>query len=91
MNIKRAKEEIRNSIEAYLSRDEYGEYRIPPVRQRPLLLIGPPGIGKTQIMSRSRGKISWDLFPTPSRITPGRAQSGCRLSARRNLAAKLIP
>lgn len=43
MNIKRAKEEIRNSIEAYLSRDEYGEYRIPPVRQRPLLLIGPTG------------------------------------------------
>lgn len=52
MNIKRAKEEIRNSIEAYLSRDEYGEYRIPPVRQRPLLLIGPPGIGKTQIMEQ---------------------------------------
>ncbi|MDO4345638.1 MAG: AAA family ATPase [Eubacteriales bacterium] len=52
MNIKRAKEEIRNSIEAYLSKNEYGEYRIPPIRQRPLLLIGPPGIGKTQIMEQ---------------------------------------
>lgn len=52
MNIKRAKEEIRNSIEAYLSKNKYGEYRIPAIRQRPLLLIGPPGIGKTQIMEQ---------------------------------------
>lgn len=42
MNIKRAKEEIKNSIEAYLMKNEYGEYQIPSVRQRPLLLIGPP-------------------------------------------------
>ena len=50
MNIGRAKEEIRNSILAYLSKNEYGEYRIPVIRQRPILLIGPPGIGKTQII-----------------------------------------
>ena len=29
MNIKRAKEEIRNTIEAYLLKNEYGEYEIP--------------------------------------------------------------
>ena len=52
MNIGRAKEEIRNSILAYLSKNEYGEYRIPVIRQRPILLIGPPGIGKTQIMEQ---------------------------------------
>ena len=52
MNIKRAKQEIRDSIEAYLSRDEFGEYRIPAIRQRPILLMGPPGIGKTQIMEQ---------------------------------------
>ncbi|MGI6018399.1 MAG: ATP-binding protein [Marvinbryantia sp.] len=52
MNIKRAKEEIKNSIDAYLSKNEYGEYRIPTNQQRPLLLIGPPGIGKTQIMEQ---------------------------------------
>ena len=52
MNIKRAKEEIEHSIHAYLSKNEYGEYRIPAIRQRPLLLIGPPGIGKTQIMEQ---------------------------------------
>lgn len=52
MNIKRAKQEIHNAITAYLDKNEYGEYRIPAIRQRPLLLIGPPGIGKTQIMEQ---------------------------------------
>lgn len=52
MNIKRAKQEIKDSIEAYLAKDELGEYRIPAIRQRPILLIGPPGIGKTQIMEQ---------------------------------------
>lgn len=52
MNIKRAKEEIRNTIEAYLLKNEYGEYEIPVMAQRPVLLIGAPGIGKTQIMEQ---------------------------------------
>lgn len=52
MNIKRAKEEIKNTIEAYLTRDVYGAYAIPAIRQRPVLLIGPPGVGKTQIMEQ---------------------------------------
>lgn len=52
MNIKRAKEEIKDTIEAYLTKDEYGAYAIPAIRQRPVLLIGPPGVGKTQIMEQ---------------------------------------
>ena len=52
MNIKQAKEEIKHTVQAYLSKDAFGEYRIPAVRQRPVLLIGPPGIGKTQIMEQ---------------------------------------
>ena len=52
MNIKRAKQEIKDTIEAYLAKDEYGAYAIPSIRQRPMLLIGPPGIGKTQIMEQ---------------------------------------
>ncbi|WP_333646931.1 ATP-binding protein [Lacrimispora sp.] len=52
MNIKRAKEEIKNTIEAYLLKDSYGSYEIPSMRQRPVFLIGPPGIGKTQIMEQ---------------------------------------
>ncbi|SHO45561.1 ATP-binding protein [Anaerocolumna xylanovorans] len=52
MNIKRAKEEIINTVKAYLSCDENGNYKIAPIRQRPILLMGPPGIGKTQIMEQ---------------------------------------
>lgn len=52
MDIKRVKEEISNTLKAYLTRDELGNYLIPPVRQRPVLLMGPPGIGKTQIMEQ---------------------------------------
>lgn len=52
MNIKRAKNEIKNALKAYLTTDEFGAYRIPPIRQRPILLMGPPGIGKTQIMQQ---------------------------------------
>ena len=52
MNIKRAKKEIENTIKAYLQKDAYGDYVIPAVRQRPILLIGAPGIGKTQIMEQ---------------------------------------
>ena len=52
MNIKQAKEEIKNTIKVYLEKDEYNQYKIPSIRQRPILLIGPPGIGKTQIMEQ---------------------------------------
>ena len=52
MDIKHAKQEIKDTIEAYLAKDAFGEYRIPAVRQRPVLLMGPPGIGKTQIMEQ---------------------------------------
>ena len=46
MNIKRAKQEIKNTIQVYLTKNAHGEYEIPSMRQRPVLLIGPPGIGK---------------------------------------------
>lgn len=52
MNIKRTKEEIKNAIDAYLLKDEYGNYVIPSIRQRPIFLLGSPGIGKTQIMEQ---------------------------------------
>ena len=52
MNIKRAKEDIKHTVRAYLEKDHYGQYKIPIMRQRPILLMGPPGIGKTQIMEQ---------------------------------------
>ena len=44
MNIKQAKEEIKHTVRAYLAKDAAGGYRIPAVRQRPVLLMGPPGL-----------------------------------------------
>ena len=53
MNIQEAKKEICNTLRAYLAKDERGYYIYPLVRQRPILLIGPPGIGKTAIMEQA--------------------------------------
>ena len=52
MNIQQAKEEIRNTLRAYLQKDGEGKYCFPTVRQRPLLLMGPPGGGKTAIVEQ---------------------------------------
>lgn len=53
MNIKQAKQEIIDTVQAYLLKNEYDEYVIPRVHQRPVLLLGAPGIGKTQIMEQA--------------------------------------
>jgi len=50
MNIRQAKQQVKNAMTAYFSKDEFGEYEIPLERQRPIFLMGPPGIGKTDIM-----------------------------------------
>lgn len=52
MNIGQAKTDIKNTVRLYLKKDEFGEYRIPVVRQRPIFLVGAPGIGKTAIMEQ---------------------------------------
>lgn len=53
MNIKQAKEEIIRTVRAYTAKDSSGCYKIPSSRQRPILLIGPPGIGKTAVMEQA--------------------------------------
>ena len=53
MNIQEAKQTVIDTVRAYTARDEQGNYRIPPVRQRPILLMGPPGIGKTAVVEQA--------------------------------------
>ena len=77
MDIKRAKQEIEHAVKAYLAVDDTGTPLIPPIRQRPILLMGPPGVGKTQIMEH-----------TPSPTTPAKAPWACHLSATAILAAR---
>jgi len=52
MNIAQAKEQIKNAMTAYFTKDEFGNFLIPPEAQRPVFLMGPPGIGKTAIMKQ---------------------------------------
>lgn len=52
MNIKQAKEDIKNAVSAYLTKDQFENYVIPIERQRPIFLMGAPGIGKQQLWSR---------------------------------------
>ncbi|MDO4623611.1 MAG: MoxR family ATPase [Eubacteriales bacterium] len=66
MNIQEAKEEIIHTIRAYHRKDTYGNYLYPIDQQRPVLLIGPPGIGKTAIVSQAAeecgiGLVSYTL------------------------------
>ncbi|SDA75919.1 ATPase family associated with various cellular activities (AAA) [Lachnospiraceae bacterium G11] len=57
MNIREAKDYIKDTVQLYLTKDEFGDYRIPVVRQRPIFLLGAPGIGKTAVMSQIASEL----------------------------------
>ena len=61
MNIKEAKEQIKNAMTAYFSKDEYGNYIIPIHEQRPVFMMGAPGIGKTAIMEQIAQELGVSL------------------------------
>lgn len=61
MNILEAKQEMEHTIQAYLQKDRLGIYCFPAIRQRPLLLMGPPGIGKTAIMEQIADELGIGL------------------------------
>ncbi|MBQ3865311.1 MAG: AAA family ATPase [Clostridia bacterium] len=61
MNIKEAKEQIKNAMKAYFTRDEAGEPVIPVEKQRPVFLMGPPGIGKTAVMEQIAAELGVGL------------------------------
>ena len=62
MNIKQAKEQVKNTVKAYLKTDRFGRYIIPTHKQRPVFLMGPPGIGKTEIMSQVASELGIGLL-----------------------------
>ncbi len=52
MNIGQAKEYIKQTVRLYLTKGEFGEYVIPVERQRPVFMLGAPGVGKTAVMEQ---------------------------------------
>ena len=58
MNIAQAKEQIKAAMTAYFTKDEFGSYRIPIEKQRPVFMIGPPGIGKKMCIRDSSTRCS---------------------------------
>lgn len=62
MNIKQAKEQIQNAMKAYFTKDRFGNYIIPIEQQRPVFLMGPPGIGKTAIMEQIAAELGVGLI-----------------------------
>lgn len=52
MDIASAIKQVRNTVIAYMARDERGLRRVPLEAQRPIILMGPPGVGKTAIVAQ---------------------------------------
>lgn len=61
MNIQKAKEQIKNAMKAYFTKDEFGNYVIPIEKQRPIFMMGAPGIGKTAIMEQIASELGVSL------------------------------
>lgn len=57
MNIQDAKDSVRDAIETYLAKDPAGNYVVPRERQRPIMLMGAPGLGKTAVMSQIAAEL----------------------------------
>lgn len=62
MNIQEAKNEIKNTIEVYLEKNEFGDYLIPSEKQRPIFLLGSAGIGKTAIIEQIGSELDLPII-----------------------------
>ena len=90
MNIQEAKKEIVRTIQAYTAKTPLGDYAIPTVHQRPLLLIGPPGIGKTAVMAQAARECQAGFVSYTMTHHTGRALSVSLLSGSKPSAGKRI-
>ena len=52
MDIAKAKQQVKDAVVAYLAEDGCGRSLMPASEQRPIFLLGAPGIGKTAIMEQ---------------------------------------
>ena len=76
MDIASAKQQIKNTVQIYLQKDALGRYRLPLVHQRPIFLLGAPGLGKTAIMQQvademGLGLVSYSMTHHPRQSALG--------------------
>ena len=93
MNIKRAKQEIKNTIEAYLMKDEYGEYVIPSDPSAAgAAAWARTGYRKDTDHGADRaGSAMWGWSPIQSRTIRDRVRSDLPfISRKRSLTAKTL-
>ena len=88
MNIKQAKQQVKNAMTAYFSKDEFGEYEIPLERQRPIFLMGPPGIGKTAIMAQIAQELGVGLVSYSMTHHTRQSAIGLPFIAKKNYGGK---
>ena len=61
MNIQQAIDQLETAVRCYTALDEMGMPLVPPEAQRPLFLIGPPGVGKTDVVAQVARRLGVGL------------------------------
>ena len=88
MNIAQAKEQVLNTVKAYSTKNENGNYILEAQQQRPLFLMGPPGIGKTAVVKQVAEELGLALVSYS--ITHHTRQSALGLPKRKNMTCRSI-
>ena len=61
MNIQQAIDQLETAVRCYTALDEMGMPLVPPEAQRPMFLIGPPGVGKTDVVAQVARRLGVGL------------------------------
>jgi len=64
MNIREAALQLERTALAYAARTPEGAYRVPRASQRPVYLVGPPGVGKSAVVAQAAARlgIGYDAY-----------------------------
>ena len=91
MNIQQAKEQIRRTCLAYLSKDRFGDYVMPVEAQRPVFMVGAPGVGKTAIVSQVAAELGLGLVDYSMTHHTRQSAMGLPLIERRMFDGQDVP
>jgi DNA polymerase III delta prime subunit len=90
MDIEQAKQQVKRAVREYFARDEAGMPRIPQGRQRPLFLLGAPGIGKTAIVEQVARELGCGLVSYSMTHHTRQSALGLPLIVERDYAGRAV-